>query len=690
MKVATQYANFAHAKLDHDLMGRYDLPLYNQGADVFENFISNFKGNAIYSSGFLNRLAFQDCAFVEFKFGNTQNYLCVFYNTKIRFLAFDGSGNFGWVLSGGVPLEVSTPYSLAESKQLCFTQNNDVMVVTHPTYAPYKLTRTGAAAFTFATFSRTADPFTGAGSYPALCLFYKGRLFYAATNNKITTVWMSVAGSYDDFTIASPLTDASAFSFTVADISQRILWLFAGDNSLIAGSTDGIVAINGGSVNTAITAATVQANITTAEPTNGAYPVKKDGKIFYVGRNNRNMYYMSYDILTESFLSKDANISSYDITKGGLSKIRYKKDRNDLIFSLRGDGGLCSLNYSGPENQNVIGWHERETAGSFHDIAVMGDNNGDQQFFTLTVRNGTYYIEQQMPYVEFAKRSDFFTTPIDETRAAEDDAKAIDDEAYIRFVSEQLRQCNYLDGSLTYSDLRTSTITYDPSTGVISSTAGDFNSGDVGKHIAYKTATGYESGRFQITKYRNSTQVEVTILQTPQYGDGTALVAWSSWYKSFTTVSGLTQYIGEVVGVVSDGGYLNDFTIAGDTLTLAAQTCSIVIGQRYTGTIKTMCLGFQFQGVNTQATLKNIVRVSARTMASAGGKIGSSPYDLQPIQELSQSDINYMPPMVLDGTKDVDYTDDAEEDKFLWIVQDQPLPFTICNMMMEANYAGSQ
>jgi len=767
-KVVTAYGNFVKGKIDHEMMGRFDLPIYNSGADIFENFISNFKGNAIYSPGFISEVAFQDCEFIEFKFGNTQNYLCTFYAGKIRFLAFDTNGVFGWVLSGGLPLEVTTPYTLDQCHTLDYTQNNDVMVVTCAGLEPRKLIRTAANAFTFNTFARLNDPFpltwqatkavsaianglnpsvtavghgyatgdrvlfasvggmtqingytatvtvtsvntftididtTGftaysaggtvakvlTGDYPACCLFYKGRLYYAATPLKGTKVWFSTAGTYDDFTVPTTFTDSSSFNFVIADITQKIEWLFPGDNSLIVGSTDGIVAVNGGSVNTAITAGTVQANITSAEPTNGVYPIKKDGLIFYVGRTGRNIYYFKYDIISESFLSKDANLVSYDITKGGLNKLRFKKDRNDLIYGLRGDGAITSLTFK-DEPENINGWHERNTAGTFEDIAVMGDNNGDPRFFALTQRNGTYYIEMQADFVEFVQRDQFINFSDDDNQ---EKYKSMDDEAYNRAIGEQLRACVYLDNALTLEDLRSTTLTYTPSggddtVGTIVASGASFLVGDVGKHISYKTATGYESGRFEITGFTNSTTVDVMVLQTPKQIFDDPLYVWSSWYMSFSTVSGLGQYNGETVGVCTDGGFLNAFDISGGTLSIDGQATSLVVGYLYTGIIKTFCLGFQYQGSNTQTTMKNVVRAGIRTVASAGGKIGTSLYHLEDVQELSPNDLNYLPPLPIDGTKYVDYTDDSQEDKYLYIVQDQPLPFQLCNLMLEANYA---
>lgn len=701
-KVVTAYGNFVKGQIDHDLNGRYELPTYNTGMDIFSNFISNYKGNAIFSSGFISEVAFQDCAFIEFKFGNTQNYLCTFFASTIQFLAYDTSGNFGWVLSGGTPLQVTSPYTLADAKFIAtrqsYSQNSDTMYLCHRSYAPYKLTRTAANAFTMATFTRTADPFTGANAYPGAVSFYKGRLYYASTNNQLTTVWFSNIGSYDDLTVQSPITDASGFSFTVTDITQQIEWIFPGDNSLILGATDGIIAVNGGTVNTAITPSTVQANITSAEPTNGYYPTKKDGLIFYVGRASRNLYSIKYDILTEAFLAADANLTAYDITRGNLSKIRYRHDRNSLIYALRGDSHMVSLVFQ--EQEKINGWHERNTQGSFTDLAVIGDNLGNPQLFMLVNRGGTFYIERQSDYVEFKKLADFWTPSTDSKNQAQN--QAIDQEAYLRYVSEQARSCIYLDNVLTFQDLRSSTITFtptgtDPSTGTPSGTivsgSSDFSSADVGKHIVYKTATGYESGRYLITAYTNGTTVNATVLQTPKIDSAgpvsTNLYVWSSWYKSFLTVTGLSQFNGLQVGLVTDGGFLDAVTVGSGSVTLPNQTTSIVVGRQYTGIIKSMSLGFVFQGHNTQVTYKEVSKFSVRCVNSMGLKVGTSLYDLTDVQLRTPTDINYLPPSPIDGTVDVDKWDDSEEDKFVYIVQDQPLPACITNLQVEADYASS-
>lgn len=753
MKVDTVFNNFARGKIDHDMNSRFDLPVFQTGCDLLENFITNFKGNAIFRAGFETMELFQDCVLVEFKFNDQQSYVCLFYANKIRFMSYDSNNDFGWVLQSTGPdviLEVATPYTLAQSRTIQFSQNDDDMIVTVQGIEPYKLNRVSANSFTFLTYARKNDPFpltwqatktitavtaanpgvvtavahgyatgdrvkiTGivgmtqlndytarvivltadtfsidvdtsgftayssagtaakvlTGDYPKCCLFYKARLYYAATPLKITTLWCSVQGQYYDNT-TTPVTVTTALQFTIADISQEIEWLFPGDNSLIVGSSDGIIAVNGGGVNESITAENIEATVTSAEPCNGAYPVKKDGLVFYVGVDGRNLYYFQYDILKEAFQGADANFLSYDITKGGIKKIRYKKDRNNLIIAtMNGDeGNMLTCNFK--QEENIIGWHDHTTEGSFLDQAVITDNNGVPQLFVLAVRDGDYFIERQGMYVEFKPRVKFFT---------DKDSKRVDDVAYNRYVAEQLKECIYVDNAVVYNNLQSNLITYNSGADTVTATSPVFSSGDVGKHIVYKTDTGYESGRFEIVAYTSTTVVEVEVLQEP------TSVTYTDWYLSFSSVSGLTDFEGKTVSAVVDGGYLDDYLVTGGIIDFEKQVTHIVLGYKYKGIIKSFSLGFQVQAVNNQTMLKAISGFGVRCVATAGLEVGSSQYKTETVQELTQDDINYLPPIPIDGTKDVAYSDTTEQDKFFYIIQDAPLPANVTGVVLTTNY----
>ena len=667
--------NFSRGKVDHDLMARFDLPIYSTGLDKCENFITNFKGNAGYRPGFERMVDFQNCEMREFRFSDEQNYILLFTDLELRFLSYDGSGNFGFV---GAPLVVTTPYTLDEARELQVAQNADVMYIVHPNHAPRKLTRVSAASFTLATFARTADPFTGAGDYPSCVTFYKARLYYGNTDNELTTIWGSKAGSYDDMTVGT--ADDDGLKFTLAEITEEIQWLYKGDNSLVAGSREGLVTINGGGVNVPITPSTVTASLSSAEGCESTYPVKKDGLVFYVGKNSRNMQYFSYDLLSETFKAEDANFISYDITKGGIHKLRFKKDRDDLIYTVRADGSLLTLNFD--QGEKIAGWHEHSGQGTFEDIASITDNNGEPQLFVLAQYNGSYYIERLAEFVEFSRRVDFLTATQGMTDAEKLTAKNSDQDAYSRVVAEELKQCIYLDNSECFNNLQDNLITYDDGAGTITATSPVFASGDVGKFIVYKTVTGYEYGRLEITGFTSTTVVDVEEIITPS--DTTS----QEWYLTFTQLTGLTRFNGQTVSVVSDGGYENDYVVSGGTIDLNQATTSVCVGYKYSGTIKTFSLGFQIQLENTQITEKAVYEIYLRTGGTAGGLVGTSLYAMSKVQRWKSGElINYLPPLPIDGTIQVDVTDISEQDKYIYIVQDKPLPMNVAALMLNVNYA---
>lgn len=672
-KFSTVFNNFARGKADHDLNGRFDLPIYPSAADIFTNFFGNFKGNAIFRNGFENMVKFQDCAMIEFKFNKEQSYICVFYNLKVKFLTYDSGGNFGFVQNGGGDLEVTTPYSLAEAKQLDWTQNADVMYLTHPSYAPRKLTRVAADNFTVATFTRTLDPFTSTDNYPALCQFYGGALFYAATNNKLTTVWRSKVADYDNMTTGS--NDDDGLEFAVAELTERFQWLQGGNKSLIGGSSQGLVSINGGTADDPITPSTVSATLTNTDGTSDAHPLRKEDLLFYINQDKRNCKYFSYDILTEAFKTDDANVVSYDISVGLFKRMVYKQDRNDLIWIVNEDGTMCALNFN--LREKIVGWSKHESQATFEDCSMITNNEGVAQLFTLMKFGSDYFICRLAEQPDYLMREDFYSG---------DNNEETDDQTFARYMSEKLRVLNYLDLSSYVSNDFTSTLTYTGDTevgsaGTIGSSASDFSSGDVGKYIAFTTVDGSQWGIFLITGYNAANNVDVEVVAEPH------ATSYASWRLSFTTITGLTDFIGQTVAVVADGGYVGDFVVNGSgEVALEREAFTAWVGFDYEGLIKTFNLGFQIQGVNTQITKKHVNKLGIRFVNSAGGLVGTSLYRMSEVQQYKLTDFLDMPPLPMDGTEFASHLDTFDENKVLYIKQNKPLPMNVTAVVAEVNY----
>ncbi len=814
VKVATSTNNLSRGRLDHDMKGRWDLPIYRTGADKYVNFMSNFKGVSMYKTGLSLVSLYEDCRQIKFKFSQNQSYVCLFSGYKIKFLTYDANGVLGFLQYGGSDVEVITPYSLSECRELQFDQNADVMVLTHGNHEAMDLTRTSAVSFTLAvhtttgatvdapdenampvfpvgtspqtdgtatlswdagtggsnatieddtswsipdetaavmildqgagnstkikntllryytsgtknintiTISGSTDDITYVELYdvqleastsettktfelpnqtayrytkievsesdsndlyirqislmedgavanlfkPISVAFKDGRLFFGGTLEATTTIWGSEIGDYNEFTVPASILDDSPLKITAADLSEGIDWLFAGEQSLLGGNKQNLISVDGGSNGKAIVADTVRIVITSTIGSNTTAPIRKDGFMFYITNDSRHLNTFRYDLLNEVFKAQDLNLVSYDITRSGIKRLEYIRDRNDLIYMVRNDGKMLALNIN--EEEKIVGWAEIETEGEIKDITSIPDNEGNDQLFVLVERDEAFYIEILAPRVEVSQREEFFT-----------DDKAADNEAYSRLIAEEQKGMNYLDNSQTYSDLRSDLITYDSGAGTITSTADQFVAGDVGKFIEYKTETGYEKGRFTITAYTSAKVVEVTPVITP------TSTTYEEWYLSFNEVSGLTRF--SEVSVVADGGYLGEKTVTAGVLSLVNHVTSICVGLKYTGIIKTFTLGFEVQGKNTQKSKKKICNATFRLNSSAGGKFGGSRYNLETIQTRKDGDLNYLPPNLIDGTVKRTYSDNADVDKAFYIIQDKPLPFDVCAAILETDY----
>ena len=62
---------------------------------------------------------------------------------------------------------------------------------------------------------------------------------------------------------------------------------------------------------------------------------------------------------------------------------------------------------------------------------------------------------------------------------------------------------------------------------------------------------------------------------------------------------------------------------------------------------------------------------------SAGGKVGDSLYNLETVQDFNPEGLFDTPPLPMDSDKEILCNGKSEKEKHYFVVQDEPLPFTI-------------
>ena len=556
------------------------------------------------------------------------------------------------------PIELDTGITLQQAKKLHSTQNADAMYLTMDEINPKILKRVAANMFTIENAVPEGIDFEEAG-YPACCTFYSSRLWFGGFSKKPLMICASEAAEYDNFVVPeSNIQDEDPLQLTLTEITDPIEWLLGGKNNLYVGNAEGITLVNGGGYDVPITAVDVNADLANKEGAYRTLPTQKDSQVFYISNDQRKIYMFDYDLLTEKFLSTDLNWLAQEVTRGRLKEIYYKKDDNNIIYGLTESGQLLGLLYNSKES--IMGWFPLETNGTITSICTVTRPDGKDDLFACVNRGNKWYIERLAQEVEF---TNFYDTLYFE----EDENKQI----YNRLIAEELKKCNYLDNSSIINNLQEATITYN-GTDTITSTSPVFNEQHLNHYIVYQTQTGKEYGYFLIKEVVSPTEVKVE-----QTSEGCYPNTWGRFYISFNTIDGLEDFNGLTIPVVTDGGYLEEFTVTDGTIILPREATSVVVGLGYQGLLKTFNLGIYANGKNYQTTRKRISEFVLRFSYSAGGKIGTDIYSLQDIQYFSIAGFLDLPPLPMDGDEKRTIPDTVSEKKEIFVVQDLPLPFNL-------------
>lgn len=683
MRTSIPKNNFSSGQIDRDIKGRFDLPLFQNGHEISRNFFHTIKGDCYYRTGFEFLDEIGHAALYEFKFNQTQSYLLVFRVEYIEFWSYNEKNELVRVLDDeGQELTLVHPFG-TEVFNLNMTQNCDVLYITHNdgNYPEYQLKRTASNKFELnkTTYTNTGTASLSANSasenhgYPCTCAFYENRLNRCSSTKYPTYLYGSKGGDYNNITTGTDTNDG--YQFDLAEANSKALWLVSGVNSLLVGTAEGILTVNGGSVNAAITPTDITAKLSCRVPVANVKPIVVDGYTFFVSANKRQLHLFEYDVLLEQFKPTNLSKANYEITKGGIKKLAYKFDRFGLIFALCGTK-LLSICFSNDEAVNS--WSEYITKGEFIDICSVTRPDGDYDLFANIKReiNGVtrYYLERLTETVEFSRKEDFVSElPEDVTEKEILEIKQNDEYCFYRKIAEELRDCNYLDCSIKYSGLHTEKISL--SENILTCEENVFSTSDVGRRIWYKTISGCEYGSMDIVEYLAENKVRVNVLLQPTSNET------SQWYLSATVFKGLEHLEGETVGVVGNGGYIGDFIVENGQIDITPanvnKVATAIIGLKYKGILKSPNLGVQLQGTQTFSNMKNIYKIGLSLSFSAGGKVGDSLYYLTDVQDFNPEGLLDTPPLPMDDYKEINYEGDYAKEKHYFVVQDKPLPFHI-------------
>lgn len=143
-RATTILPSYNAGELSPRLHGRVDQNVYGIGCKTMLGWIPTIEGGAIAAPGtrYINTAAGQ-CRLIEFEYSPTQGYVIEASNRKLRFYTNDERIE----TAPGVPYQLGSPWSYADTLQLDYQQAADVLFMVGAGQKPKKLERHSAVTF---------------------------------------------------------------------------------------------------------------------------------------------------------------------------------------------------------------------------------------------------------------------------------------------------------------------------------------------------------------------------------------------------------------------------------------------------------------------------------------------------------------------------------------------------------------
>lgn len=676
---------FSAGEISNDLMGRVDLDWYRLALSRCRNAIVHPHGGVSNRAGthFIGEVidSLYQSRLIEFQFSSVQTYILEFSNLKMRVIK-DGQ----YVLDGGVPYELVTPYTATQAQEINFVQSADVMYIVHEDHPPKELARYDhddweitTMAFTPsllapASVSATATD-TGA---PTITYRYvvtsedeKGNESLAS--GVVTRTCKDMNTGTDSITLTwTAATDAESYNIYKEENESGVYgWI--GRSDALKFKDQNIIPDN---FNTPI--------LTVKNPFDsvGNYPSAvsfyEERLVFASTTNNPQTIYMShtgrYNYFSVSKPARDDEAVTFTPVSRKVSTINHLVDLNDLIlltkdqeWRVHGGNAGDPITPSSINPKRQTGWGSTRATPLLIGEVILYIQKGGRKVRALgySLESDGYKgndLTIRVPH--------FFedgTTIVDMAYSQEPDSivwavLSNGDMAAFTYIQEQNVWAWH----------------YHETDGLVENIAVITEDGYDVPYIVVKRTIDGSDVRY-IEKIDNRTFVDI---------EDAFFVDCGLTYSGapISTVSGLDHLEGKTVDVLADGNVQNQKVVSSGGITLDRPASKLSIGLPYTSYIETLRLALN-SPAGAQNKKKVVEDLTIRVKNTRGIKIGS---DLDSAQEIKP---NYFEPdaplpMITGDLEGETYDSGWETSGQITISQEYPLPMTVVSIIPKVKIGG--
>lgn len=659
-KVSPIQDSFNAGEFSDLVAARVRFEKYPNALKVCENMIPLIQGGVTRRTGtmFVNEVkdSADSTRLIPFEFSITQAYILEFGDQYIRFYKDRGLIES----SPGVAYEVATPYLAADLFELKYTQSADIIYITHPDYAPRKLSRTGHTSWTLTTIDFQDGP-------------------YLNTNNTAVTITPSA-------TTGSITLTASSATFAATDVGRHVrlkhssTWGYAKitayTSTTVVSAT--VVKTLGG------TGATTEWRLGVWSSTTG-YPACVsffEDRLYFAGCTNYPQRidgsvvgdYENFAPSATDGLVADDNAIAITLNANDVNVIRWMIDdeKGLLVGTVSGEWIVRPSSLSEALTPTNVAAKRSTTFGSANMQAIR---TGKAAVYVQ--RSG-----QKARELAYVYEVDGFRSPDMNVLAEHVLEGGVVDMAYQQEPHSVVWFAR-VDGTLVG-------MTYDRDQDVVGwhrhILGGSFSDGSsvVESVSTIPSPDGFSNDLWMIVKRTiDGATVRYIEYVTDKFAGDDAVSAFfvdcGLTYDGApaTTISGLDHLEGETVDVLVDGATHPQCTVTSGEITLSRSGSVVHVGLLYESNVQTLRIEAGAQDGTAQGKTKRIHRVSIRLYKTLGLEFGPNEDTLDILPFRTSADAMGAPPDLFTGDKSVNWNGGYDTEGLMYFRQSQPLPFTL-------------
>ena len=478
-------------------------------------------------------------------------------------------------------------------------------------------TSTPAVTFSAGAATATATLSPVGGGNPGVPGFVQERLMMANQSTAVQSYNLSQPGSFFNYNTSNPTQDDDAISGTIiAEELNDIRNLTPVPTGMIAFTGKGAWLINGGggiSTQTPITPSNQTAQPQGFNGANDMKPIKINMDALYVTNKGNYVRDLTYNLYAQIFTGSDISVfSNHLFFNYYMLDWAWSEEPFKTMWAIRSDGQMLSLGFV--KEQDVIGWAHHDTNGQFLSVCSVIENvNGN-------IVDAVYLIVQRqvngntVQYIErMADR--YFTYGYEDAWSVDCALQTIPYYSGQSTVSSQNSGGNGITLTVTGGNSGPGIIC------TFSQTLG-LSGGNVGNVIRAGGGIGI------ITAVNSGSQCVCNFTQAISASNPYTGIPWPTtlnwtFWLPVTSVSGLTQLIGQSVVGVADGVAVGPFVVsATGSVALGLTASKITLGLAFLPQLQTLPLDLGEPTV--QGKRKKITGITLRVADTLGLSIGKT------------------------------------------------------------------